>query len=129
MSRTALQKLGLKLGAVGMVIARPPELATIIDLPDAGAAPVDLIITFVRDVADVGPRLAEALPHYRRGGWLWFAYPKKTGTIRTDITRDHGWAALAAHDLLPVTQIAIDDTWSALRFRYRDEIAKLTRKF
>lgn len=129
MSKTALQKLGYKPGAVGVALARPPELASVIDLPDAAVAPVDLIITFVRDVADVGSRLAEALPHYRRGGWLWFAYPKKTGSIRTDITRDHGWAALAAHDLLPVTQIAIDNTWSALRFRFRDEIAKLTRKF
>jgi hypothetical protein len=32
-------------------------------------------------------------------------------------------------DLLPVTQVAIDETWSALRFRRRREIAKLTRKF
>ena len=30
--------------------------------------------------------------------------------------------------LVAVTQVAIDDTWSALRFRYRDEVAKLTRK-
>jgi hypothetical protein len=30
--------------------------------------------------------------------------------------------------LLPVTQVALDDTWSALRFRFRDEIRKLTRK-
>ena len=64
-----------------------------------------------------------------RGKKLWFAYPKKTGAIQTDITRDHGWAPLAAADLLPVTQVAIDATWSALRFRYRDEIPTLTRKF
>ena len=58
---------------------------------------------------------------------MWFAYPKKSGTIASDITRDDGWDLLAAHDLLPVTQVAIDSDWSALRFRYRDEIKKLTR--
>ncbi|MAF63879.1 MULTISPECIES: hypothetical protein [Pseudomonadota] len=47
--------------------------------------------------------------------------------IRSDITRDDGWESLAAQDLLPVTQVAIDNDWSALRFRYRDEIARLTR--
>jgi hypothetical protein len=82
----------------------------------------------VQSVAEVALRLEQALPLYRRGQRLWFAYPKKTGAIRTDITRDHGWTPLAEAGLIPVTQVAIDDTWSALRFRYRDEVARLTRK-
>ena len=109
-------------------LARPDELTAIIDLPSVVSGPVDLIIAFMRSVADVAPISAQVLPRYRRGGALWFAYPKKTGSIKTDISRDNGWELLADRDILPVTQIAIDDNWSALRFRYRDEIKTLTRK-
>lgn len=129
MSKTVLQKLGWKPGMSGLAIARPPNLDGVLDLSRTADGPVDLLIAFVLAAADVAPRLDQALPHYRQGGSLWFAYPKKSGGIRTDITRDHGWEPLGTHNLLPVTQIAIDDTWSALRFRYRDEIAKLTRRF
>jgi hypothetical protein len=48
---------------------------------------------------------------------LWIAYPKKTGKIKSDITRDNGWEAVFGAGYEPVTQIAIDDDWSALRFR------------
>ncbi|MBX9797397.1 hypothetical protein [Sphingomonas sp.] len=125
MSRTVPDKLGFKPGMTARVFALPEGVD--LALPE-GEAPA-LIVAFVATAADVAPRLAEALPLYRRGGALWFAYPKKTGAIKTDISRDSGWEPLAAHDLLPVTQIAIDATWSALRFRYRDEIPTLTRKF
>ena len=34
---------------------------------------------------------------------------------------------LTTEGLLPVTQVALDDTWSALRFRFREEIPKIMR--
>jgi hypothetical protein len=125
MSRSVSDKLGWTPTTRAHVIARPDAMD---DVPDARADEPDLVLAFVRSAAEVAPRLAEALPLYRRGGRLWFAYPKKTGAIRTDITRDHGWEPLAQAGLLGVTQVAIDDTWSALRFRYRDEIKTLTRR-
>ncbi|OYW20949.1 MULTISPECIES: hypothetical protein [unclassified Sphingomonas] len=128
MSRTALDKMGFKPGMTGWSLARPEALAEAIALPDTHGPVVDLIVAFVTMRAEVARRLDETLAHYRRGGGLWFAYPKRTSTIPTDLSRDHGWEALAAHDMLPVSLVAIDDDWSALRFRYRDEIAKLTRK-
>lgn len=128
MTKTALEKMGFKPGMSGWAVARPDALATAILLPEAPGQAVDLIVACVTTRADVGPRLGEVLPHYRRGGGLWFAYPKRTGTVPTDLSRDHGWEPLAGQDMLPVSLVAIDDDWSALRFRYRDEIAKLTRK-
>ncbi len=129
MTKTVLQKLGFKPGVIGWAVKRPVDLEEI-DLPDrpADAVAVELIVAFVASTSDIEERLAHVLPHYQRGGSLWFAYPKKSGAIKTDISRDHGWEPLAAYDLLPVTQVALNETWSALRFRYRDEIARLTRK-
>jgi hypothetical protein len=45
---------------------------------------------------------------------FWIAYPKGG---RADINRDSLWPRLAAHGLRPITQVAIDETWSGLRFR------------
>ena len=45
---------------------------------------------------------------------LWVAYPKAN---RTDINRDSLWPIVAEHGMRPIGQVAIDDEWSALRFR------------
>ncbi|GAA0736614.1 hypothetical protein [Sphingomonas japonica] len=127
-SETLLAKLGIKPGMVAWGVAIPAELAEALPLPCDRPASVDVIIAFVAEKAEVAAMLAAVLPAYRRGGRLWFAYPKKSGRVRSDLSRDTGWTPLLEAGLLPVTQIAIDGDWSALRFRYRDEIAKLTRK-
>jgi hypothetical protein len=44
----------------------------------------------------------------------WVIYPK--GNV-TDLNRDTLWPALTPYGLRPVGQVAVDDTWSALRFR------------
>ena len=130
MGRTVAEKLGLKPGMAGWALGVPPGLSGLENFARSTSppAPPDVIIAFVASIAAVTPALDAALPHYRRGEALWFAYPKKTGAIRTDITRDRGWEAVEAAGLLPVSQVALDDTWSALRFRFRDEIKVLTRK-
>jgi hypothetical protein len=124
--RALCKKLGCKPGSVLKVIDCPAAVAS--RLPDSAAADEPtIILAFVRDRAALAAAAPGALAAYRRGAAMWFAYPKKSGSIRSDITRDDGWESLAAQDLLPVTQVAIDNDWSALRFRYRDEIARLTR--
>lgn len=58
---------------------------------------------------------------------FWVAYPKKSGSIKSDITRDHGWDAVMGAGYDPVTQVAIDDEWSALRFRKSEAIGARLR--
>jgi hypothetical protein len=49
---------------------------------------------------------------------LWFAYPKQTSKVfKSDLNRDLCWAALSSFSLQPVRQVAIDEDWSALRFK------------
>lgn len=130
MARTVLDKLGWKSGMAGaLVIGRPDGFAALPVLPPPGAGTAYFILAFAPDVVAVAPAVVLALPRYpAAGGLLWFAYPKRTGAIPTDITRDHGWDALAEAGFLGVAQVALDGTWSALRFRRRDEIPRLTRK-
>jgi hypothetical protein len=54
---------------------------------------------------------------------LWFAYPKGTSKRFTcDFNRDSGWAALRSFGFDTVRQVAIDEDWSALRFRRNEFI-------
>ena len=48
---------------------------------------------------------------------FWACYPKGTGKIKSDIKRETVWTAFKLTGLQAVSQIAIDDTWSALRAR------------
>ncbi|MCI4649095.1 hypothetical protein [Phaeodactylibacter sp.] len=60
---------------------------------------------------------------------LWFAYPKKSSKkYDSEITRDHGWAPLGALNLEPVRQVAVDEDWSALRFRRVEHIKSMKRR-
>lgn len=46
----------------------------------------------------------------------WAAYPK-AGQLGTDLNRDILWKHMEEHGIKPVRQVAIDGTWSAMRFR------------
>ena len=66
-------------------------------------------------VRELGPSCLHNLSH---DGKLWLAYPKgKSKKYSGDINRDHGWGPVAEGGFVPVSQISIDDDWSALRFR------------
>jgi methionine salvage enolase-phosphatase E1 len=45
---------------------------------------------------------------------LWIAYPKGN---RADINRESLWPILGEYGMRPISQISIDEVWSALRFR------------
>jgi hypothetical protein len=48
---------------------------------------------------------------------FWICYPKGGGKIKSDIKRETVWKAFEIANLRPVSQVAIDETWSALRGR------------
>jgi len=55
---------------------------------------------------------------------FWICYPKGGGKIRSDLKRDNIWNAFSIVNLRPVTQVAIDDTWSAMRGRPSELVGK-----
>jgi hypothetical protein len=48
---------------------------------------------------------------------FWACYPKGTSKIKSDIKRETVWTAFDLIGLQAVSQVAIDETWSALRGR------------
>jgi hypothetical protein len=68
---------------------------------------VDSEATLRQAIADDGAALA-GVPV------LWVAYPKGG---RADVNRDSLWPVVAELGLRPISQVAVDEIWSALRFR------------
>lgn len=59
---------------------------------------------------------------------VWLAYPKNSSRRYTcEFNRDSGWAVLGNAGFEPVRQVAIDDDWSALRFRRVEFIQSMAR--
>jgi hypothetical protein len=90
-----------------------------------GAA--DCVVAFVRSKADVKAMAPSALGAVIDDGLLWFAYPKKSGPLRSDLTRDSGWEPLFDSGFDSVAQISIDDTWTGFRFRPKHLVGKRPR--
>jgi hypothetical protein len=104
-----------------------PELKSLADVKvrrKAGKSPVAFAIAFVKTLAEVEAAAAALLPKAEGDAVIWFAYPKGTSKrYRCEFNRDNGWASVNAAGFETVRQVAIDEDWSALRFR-RSEFVK-----
>jgi hypothetical protein len=59
---------------------------------------------------------------------VWFAYPKGSSKkYQSQINRDNGWNVLGQEGFEPVRMVAIDEDWSAVRFRRATFIKNMTR--
>ena len=59
---------------------------------------------------------------------LWISYPKGTSRrYRCEFNRDSGWKVLGAAGFEPVRMVAIDEDWTALRFRKVEHIKSMSR--
>jgi hypothetical protein len=83
-----------------------------------GKEQCDVVQLFVHNKAELDKYAKEATEALKQEGKLWIAYPKLSSKLKTDITRDKGWEAIDVLGWEGVTIISIDDTWSALQFKY-----------
>ena len=123
--KTVVEKLYVRPGYQVAVLNAPESYAPMLAQfpPDVSVADsldgtFDFIQYFATARADLeqqGPKLRDAL---KPAGLLWVGYPKGK-SIPTDLKREIVAEALAGASLRPVAQIAIDDVWSALRFKHR----------
>jgi hypothetical protein len=80
-------------------------------------------LAFVTRQAEVNALAAKIAPRAQGDAAVWFAYPKGTSKkFKCDFNRDTGWAALHAAGFDTVRSIAIDEDWTALRFRHKEFI-------
>jgi hypothetical protein len=88
---------------------------------------VPFALVFVKTFAEI-EATARWLPKAVGDEVIWFAYPKGSSRrYRCEFNRDTGWAAVGAAGFEAVRQVAIDEDWSALRFRRTEYIKSLSR--
>lgn len=103
--------------------------ARILRSPEETGAPIAFAIAFGRTLEAVEGLTRSIGPKLGEDAVFWFCYPKQSSKKYTcDFNRDTGWQVMAEFDLEPVRQVAIDEDWSALRFRQVDQIRKITRR-
>jgi len=131
-----LAKLNFKAHRRVLVLNAPEEAAQLVASLREHAAvaidakakgPFDFALIFFQGCAEVGTAgqatelLAEDAP-------FWCCYPKKSSKkYASDLSRDGGWQPLGDLGFEPVRQVALDEDWSALRFRKAEKIKTLTR--
>lgn len=90
---------------------------------------IEFAIGFATTQAEVNEIVNSVAPNLKGDAIFWICYPKGTSKNYTcDFNRDTGWEILGKYNLEGVRQVAIDDDWSALRFRKIDYIKTLTRR-
>jgi hypothetical protein len=73
--------------------------------------------------------IKEAVNKLKGDAVLWFCYPKMSSKkYKCDFNRDTGWDVVAQYNFEPVRMVAIDEDWSALRFRKVEFIKTITRR-
>jgi hypothetical protein len=133
---STFEKLNLKNHTTILVLNPPasfePELAALHgvkvlrNLQDLDHIEFSLAFVTTQQQVDT---LAKAIASRAKGdAVMWFAYPKGTSKrYQSEINRDTGWQALGWAGFEPVRAVAIDEDWSALRFRRVEFIKTITR--
>jgi hypothetical protein len=94
----------------------------------AGAKEVKFFMAFVTKQKEVDDLTRKITAVIAGDGVLWFVYPKGSSKKYTcEFNRDNGWVELGKQGFEPVRMVAIDEDWSALRFRRAENIKTMTR--
>jgi hypothetical protein len=95
----------------------------------AQLARVSFALAFVTTQAGLDALSAQLAVRAQGDAVLWFAYPKASSRRhRCEFNRDTGWDVIRAHGFDSVRQVAIDEDWSALRFRRAEYIGRPSKR-
>ena len=118
------KKLGIKPGMRALFVGAPPgylellaplpEDIVISDVLSDTHRFVQLFATRSAEIKKLAPRV---LRHATAGALVWIAYPKKTSGVASDLSREGVCEAMRSTGWHPVAIVALDEVWSALRFR------------
>ena len=131
MAAPLMDRLRIKPGMTVLLLNAPddfvrtleplPADVTLDTRPDGLFAAVIAVFHSTAEADQFSARAAEAV---QPDGLLWTCYPKLSGALKSDLTRDKGWTVLYELGWGPVSQIAVDADWSALRWRPEAEVQR-----
>ena len=89
---------------------------------------IEFIMVFVTKQTEIDALVPKFAPLLKGDAVLWMCYPKGTSKkYKCDFNRDTGWKVMGPYDLETVRMVAIDEDWSALRFKKVEFIKSMNR--
>ncbi|HYK75241.1 MAG TPA: DUF3052 domain-containing protein [Pseudoneobacillus sp.] len=137
-AQAILKKLNFKEKGQPVLIVNPPKVYEDVftafnsDIhKEAKAEIYDFVQVFGTNNEELQVYAREVSHLISEDGLLWLCYPKKSSKLYkgSDCSRETVMGMLANEGYEPVRQVAIDEDWSALRFRKPENIKSMTRKF
>ena len=132
MAKSSLvKKLRIQPGHHVLILNAPPGYAESLgELPEGVRVSEEaqgkhgFVHLFVTNSQDLDRLRQKAMDAVKHDGLFWISYPKRSSKVETDLTRDVLWDLMRDTALRPVTQISVDDIWSAVRFRPGELVGK-----
>lgn len=103
------------------LLAPLPHDAKLISVPDGT---FDVIQLFVTKRKELKRDLEWLQSHLRTDTIFWITYPKKSSGIVSDLEMMQSWEETSFYGLSTVSAAAINDTWTALRFRPAEQVKR-----
>jgi len=117
MDAAIFAKMKAKPSCAAAVLYAPPGYPKAGGLRWTDAGPADFTHVFAESRAQFVRRFPGAMAACREDGLFWVSYPKSRGKKICDINRDSLWDLLLSAGFHPVSQVALDEEWSALRVK------------
>ena len=135
MTNPVARKLGMNPGMRALIIGPPPGyLKLLAPLPDSltvssrsgGMYPfVQVFVTRLSEINRFAQRLSK---HAAPNALVWISYPKKASKLKGNLSRDVIRKAMSGAGWRAVSIVAIDEVWSALRFRPVGEVGSRVKR-
>ena len=99
----------------------PAEYSLLIEESDNESGKKEFLLLFTNNSEEVRTWFPRALSALEEDAIFWIAFPKKSSKVKTDINRDILFQLVQElSDYRAVSNISLDEKWSALRFRHQD---------
>jgi hypothetical protein len=118
-----LTKLRINTGEPLYLVNAPRDLLHLFDSVEVkkaipGKIPANQLILFAEDSKTLDSYILRLEGKLSEKVVFWIAYPKKSGKIQSDLTRNDGWKLVfSLYD--GASSASIDDDWSGVRFKPR----------
>ncbi|RKN79235.1 hypothetical protein [Paenibacillus ginsengarvi] len=113
-----LQKLRYKPGAA-VVLNAPDGYG--LGVGNESGESLDFLLLYVHNAAEANEWLSRAAGMLKEDAVFWIAYPKSSSKVKSDLNRDSLNALVQnSTSYRAVSNVAVDEKWSALRFRRAD---------
>jgi len=83
---------------------------------------IDFALVFAISHKQLDEIFRDVVPALNENAKFWVAYPKVSSKIVSDLSRDCNWECLAKFGFEGVRLIALDNIWSAMRFKKREPV-------